>query len=266
MAQRTAASTERAAFAIADRTFTSRLIVGTGGFRSLDQMEGALRASGAEVVTVALRRVDPAARGSVVDVIERLGLFALPNTAGCYTARDAIRTAHLAREAFETDWVKLEVIGDDRTLFPDAVELVEAAEALVAEGFTVLPYTNDDPILARRLEDVGCSAVMPLGSPIGSGMGIRNPYNVGIIVERAEVPVILDAGIGTASDAALAMELGCDGVLLASSVSRAADPERMARAMRSAVEAGYEARRAGRIPRKLHAAASTPDAGLPELG
>ena len=253
-------------FELGGRTWTSRLIVGSGGFRSLEQMEAALVASGTQIVTVALRRVDPAARGSVLELIDRLDLFALPNTAGCYTARDAVRTARLAREAFETDWVKLEVIGDDRTLFPDAVELVDAAETLVADGFTVLPYTNDDPILARRLEDVGCAAVMPLGSPIGSGMGIRNPYNVGIIVERAGVPVILDAGIGTASDATLAMELGCDGVLLASSVSRAEDPERMARAMRAAVEGGLEARRAGRIPRRRHAEASTPEAGLPDLG
>jgi thiazole synthase len=253
------------AFELGGRTFRSRLIVGSGGFRSLDQLERAVAASGTEIVTVALRRVDPLAQGSVLDVIDRLGLFALPNTAGCYTARDAIRTARLAREAFETDWIKLEVIGDDRTLFPDAVELVEAAEVLVDEGFTVLPYTNDDPILARRLEQAGCAAVMPLGSPIGSGAGIRNPYNVRIIVEQARVPVILDAGIGTASDAALAMELGCDGVLLASSVSRAADPEGMAIAMRKAVEAGHAARRAGRIPRRLHAQASTPDEGLPEL-
>src|ERR671919_195282 len=165
------------------KTWTSRLIVGTGGFRSLDAMEGALHASGTEIVTVALRRVDPLAQGSVLDVIDRLGLFALPNTAGCYTARDAVRTARLAREAFETDWIKLEVIGDDRTLFPDAVELVDAAETLVEDGFTVLPYTNDDPILARRLEEVGCSAVMPLGSPIGSGSGIRNPYNIRLIVD-----------------------------------------------------------------------------------
>jgi thiazole synthase len=252
-------------FELGGRTWTSRLIVGTGGFRSLEQMEAALRASGTEIVTVALRRVDPGTRGSVLEVIERLGLFALPNTAGCYTARDAVRTARLAREAFETDWVKLEVIGDDRTLFPDAVELVSAAETLIDEGFTVLPYTNDDPILARRLEDAGCAAVMPLGSPIGSGMGIRNPYNIEIIAERARVPVVLDAGIGTASDAALGMELGCDAVLLASSVSRAEDPEAMARAMRAAVEAGYEARRAGRIPRRLHAQASTPQIGLPGL-
>jgi thiazole synthase len=252
-------------FELGGRRWGSRLIVGTGGFRSLEGMERSLEASGTQIVTVALRRVDPLAQGSVLEVIERLGLFALPNTAGCYTARDAVRTAKLAREAFETDWIKLEVIGDDHTLFPDAVELVDAAETLVDDGFTVLPYTNDDPILARRLEQAGCAAVMPLGSPIGSGMGIRNPYNVRIIVEQAEVPVILDAGIGTASDAALAMELGCAGVLLASSVSRAKDPVAMATAMRKAVEAGYEARRAGRIPRKLHAEASTADAGLPDL-
>jgi thiazole synthase len=250
---------------LGDRRWGSRLIVGTGGFRSLEQMEQGIAASGTEIVTVALRRIDPLAKGSVLEVVERLGLFALPNTAGCYTARDAVRTARLAREAFETDWIKLEVIGDDRTLLPDAVELVEAAETLVGEGFTVLPYTNDDPILSRRLEDSGCAAVMPLGSPIGSGAGIRNPYNVAIIVEQSSVPVILDAGIGTASDAALAMELGCDGVLLASSVSRAEDPVTMATAMRRAVEAGYAARRAGRIPRRRYAEASTPEEGLPEL-
>jgi thiazole synthase len=250
---------------LGDRRWGSRLIVGTGGFRSLEQMEQAIAASGTQIVTVALRRVDPLAKGSVLDVVDRLGLFALPNTAGCYTARDAVRTARLAREAFETDWIKLEVIGDDRTLLPDAVELVEAAETLVGEGFTVLPYTNDDPVLARHLEEAGCSAVMPLGSPIGSGAGIRNPYNVAIIVEHASVPVILDAGIGTASDAALAMELGCDGVLLASSVSRAEDPVTMATAMRAAVEAGYAARKAGRIPRRHYAEASTPEEGLPEL-
>jgi thiazole synthase len=243
---------------IAGRTWDSRLIVGTGGFRSLEVMEQALEASGTEIATVALRRVDPSAQGSVLDVVERLGLFLLPNTAGCYTARDAIRTAQIAREALETDWVKLEVIGDDRTLFPDAVELLRAAEQLVADGFVVLPYTNDDPILARRLEEIGCAAVMPLGSPIGSGAGIRNPYNLQILIEHAGVPVILDAGVGSASDAALAMELGCDGVLLASSVSRAKDPVRMAVAMRKAVEAGYEARQAGRIPRRLYAEASTP--------
>jgi thiazole synthase len=260
-----AAPAQAAGFELGGRTWGSRLIVGTGGFRSLSAMEEAIAASKTEIVTVALRRVDPLAQGSVLELIERLGLFALPNTAGCYTARDAVRTARLAREAFETDWVKLEVIGDDRTLFPDAVELVEAAETLVDEGFTVLPYTNDDPILARRLEQAGCAAVMPLGSPIGSGAGIRNPYNIRIIVEQTSVPVILDAGIGTASDAALAMELGCDGVLLASSVARAKDPAAMAVAMRRAVEAGYEARRAGRIPQRLHAQASTPEEGRAEL-
>jgi thiazole synthase len=247
------------------RAWSSRLIAGTGGFRSLEQMERALEASGAEIVTVALRRIDPDTKGSVLDVLDRLGLFALPNTAGCYTAHDAVRTARLAREAFETEWIKLEVIGDDRTLFPDAVELVEAAETLVGEGFTVLPYTNDDPILARRLEEAGCAAVMPLGSPIGSGAGIRNPYNIAIIVERATVPVVLDAGIGTASDAALAMELGCDAVMAASSIFGAEDPEAMALALRRGVEAGYAARCAGRIPRRAHAEASTPDLGLPDL-
>jgi len=247
------------------RQWTSRLIAGTGGFRSLEQMEEALAASGAEIVTVALRRIDPAAKGSVLDVLDNLGLFALPNTAGCFTARDAVRTAHLAREAFETEWIKLEVIGDDRTLYPDAVELLDAAETLVSEGFTVLPYTNDDPILARRLEEAGCAAVMPLGSPIGSGAGIRNPYNVAIVAEKAAVPVVLDAGIGTASDAALAMELGCDAVMAASSIFGAEDPSAMARALRGAVEAGHAARRAGRIPRRTHAEASTPEEGLPEL-
>src|SRR5687768_14116877 len=257
--------TATAGWTLGGREWRSRLIVGTGGFRSLAQMERAIAASGTEIVTVALRRVDRSAQGSVVELVDRLGLFALPNTAGCYTARDAVRTAQLAREAFETGWVKLEVIGDDRTLFPDAVELVAAAETLVADGFTVLPYTNDDPILARRLEQAGCAAVMPLGSPIGSGAGIRNPYNVRIIAERSGVPVILDAGIGTASDAALAMELGCDGVLLASSVSRAEDPAGMATAMRAAVEAGHAARLAGRIPKRLHAEASTPVEGTPDL-
>jgi thiazole synthase len=247
------------------RRWSSRLIAGTGGFRSLEQMEAALAAAGTEIVTVALRRIDPAAEGSVLDTIDRLGLFALPNTAGCFTARDAVRTAKLAREAFQTEWIKLEVIGDDRTLYPDAVELLDAAEQLVADGFTVLPYTNDDPILARRLEEAGCAAVMPLGSPIGSGAGIRNPYNVAIIAERATVPVVLDAGVGTASDAALAMELGCDAVMAASSIFGAEDPPAMAGALRAAVEAGHAARRAGRIPRRTHAEASTPYQGLPDL-
>jgi thiazole synthase len=250
---------------IAGREFRSRLLLGTGKFASNEEMATALEASGTEIVTVALRRVDPAAQGSLLDLINRLDLFCLPNTAGCYTARDAVRTAQLAREAFETDWVKLEVIGDDRTLLPDAPELLSAAETLVADGFTVLPDTNDDPIHATRLQQTGCAAVMPQGSPIGSGAGIRNPYNLRIIVEHASVPVICDAGIGTASDAALAMELGCDGVLLASAVSRAADPARMAEAMRKAVEAGFAARQAGRIPERLYAEASTPDEGLAEL-
>jgi thiazole synthase len=252
-------------FDLGGRRWSSRLIVGTGGFRSHEDLERALVASGTEIVTVALRRVDPGSEGTLLDVVERLGLFVLPNTAGCYTARDAVRTAKLARQAFGTDWIKLEVIGDDRTLLPDAIELVAAAEQLVDEGFTVLPYTSDDPVLARRLEAVGCAAVMPLGSPIGSGAGIRNPYNIRIIVESAGVPVILDAGIGTASEAAHAMELGCDGVLLASAVSRAADPELMAVAMRDAVAAGYAARHAGRIPERLHAKASSPTEGVPEL-
>jgi thiazole synthase len=250
---------------IAGREFQSRLILGTGGFRNLAVMAEAADESGAELATVAMRRVDPSARGSIFDVLSEAGIEVLPNTAGCFTARDAVATAKLAREALETDWVKLEVIGDDRTLLPDPAELLVAAEELVADGFTVLPYTNDDPVLARRLEDAGCAAVMPLGSPIGSGMGINNAYNLRLIVEAARVPVILDAGIGTASDAVLAMEAGCDGVLLASAISRAADPVAMARAMRKAVEAGYEARVAGRIPRRLYAQASSPEEGLAEL-
>jgi thiazole synthase len=253
------------ALEIAGRSFSSRLILGTGGFRSLDAIAGAIEASGAELATVALRRVDPGAGGSVLDVVREAGCEVLPNTAGCFTARDAVTTAHLAREALDTEWVKLEVIGDDRTLLPDPAELLDAAETLVDDGFTVLPYTNDDPVLAQRLEDAGCAAVMPLGSPIGSGMGIRNPYNLRLIVERAGVPVILDAGIGTASDAVQAMELGCDGILLASSISRAADPARMASAMRHAVEAGCLALEAGRIPRRLYAEASSPLEGVPEL-
>lgn len=258
-------ASETTSFSLGEREWRSRLIMGTGGFRSQEDLERALTAAGTEIVTVAMRRVDPDAAGSVLDVIDRLGLFVLPNTAGCYTANDAVRTAKLAREALQTDWVKLEVIGDDRTLMPDAVELVAAAEILVEDGFTVLPYTNDDPVLAGRLEKVGCAAVMPLGSPIGSGAGIRNPYNLRIIVEQSQVPVVLDAGIGTASDAALAMELGCDAVLLASAVSRAEDPAAMAAAMRQAVAAGYGARLAGRIPERLHAEASTADEGLAEL-
>jgi thiazole synthase len=251
---------------IAGRTLRSRLLLGTGGFPSLAIMAEAIAASGSELVTVALRRVDPASRGSLIDVLAEAGVELLPNTAGCYTARDAVLTARLAREAFQTDWIKLEVIGDEDTLLPDAPELLRAAEQLVDEGFVVLPYTTDDPVLARRLVDVGCAAVMPLGSPIGSGMGIRNPYNLTLIREAVEVPVVLDAGVGTASDAALAMELGCDAVMAASAISRAEDPVRMARAMRAAVEAGHLARGAGRIPRRTYATASTPEQGLPDFG
>jgi thiazole synthase len=250
---------------IADRTMDSRLILGTGGFPSLQSLAQAIAASATELVTVALRRVDPHARGSLIDVIAEAGVGVLPNTAGCRTARDALLTARLAREAFATDWIKLEVIGDEDTLLPDAPELLTAAEQLVDEGFVVLPYTTDDPVLARRLADVGCACVMPLGSPIGSGMGIRNPYNIALIREAVEIPVVLDAGVGTASDAALAMELGCDAVMAASAIARAQDPVRMARAMRDAVRAGRLARLAGRIPRRLYASASTPDHGLPDF-
>jgi thiazole synthase len=250
---------------IAGETFSSRLIMGTGGVPSLETLERALRASGAEITTVALRRVSPQATGSIIDVLERTGSRLLPNTAGCFTAVDAVATARLAREAFDTNWIKLEVIGDDRTLLPDPVGLIEAAETLVDEDFVVLAYTNDDPILARRLADLGVAAVMPLGSPIGSGMGIRNPYNISLIVDRTDAPVILDAGIGAASDAAIAMELGCDGVLLASAVTRARRPEAMAEAMRHAVEAGRLSRLGGRIPRRFYAEASTTVEGVPDL-
>jgi len=250
---------------IADEKFSSRLLLGTGGVPSLEVLERAIVASGTQLVTVALRRVEASTTGSLLEVLERCGVRLLPNTAGCRTAREAVLTAHLAREAFDTHWVKLEVIGDEDTLLPDPVELLDAADTLVTEGFTVLPYTNDDPIVARRLADLGCAAVMPLGSPIGSGLGIRNPHNIALIRESVTVPVVLDAGIGTASDAALAMELGCDAVLLATSVTRARDPERMATAMRYAVEAGFQASRAGRIPRRWYAEASTPMHGLPDL-
>ena len=250
---------------IADTPFGSRLLLGTGGFRSLESLAAAIEASGTEMVTVALRRIAPGAQGSIADVLAAAGVKLLPNTAGCYTARDAVLTAKLAREAFETDWVKLEVVGDDRTLLPDAPALLEAAEELVDEGFTVLPYTSDDPILARRLEDVGCAAVMPLGSPIGSGQGILNPYNLRLIKERAGVPVVLDAGIGTATDATLAMEIGCDAVLCATAISRAEDPVTMARSIRLAVEAGRLSRHAGRIPKRLYAEASTPEEGTPDF-
>lgn len=251
--------------AIAGRRLRSRLLLGTGGFTSLELLSDAIQASGCEIVTVALRRVDPGARGSLIDVLTDAHVELLPNTAGCHTARDAVLTARLAREAFHTDWIKLEVIGDEDTLLPDAPELLRAAEELIDEGFVVLPYTTDDPVLARRLADIGCAAVMPLGSPIGSGMGIRNPYNIALIREAVDVPVVLDAGVGTASDAALAMELGCDAVMAASAIARAQDPVRMAAAMRAAVEAGRLARAAGRIPRRLYATASTPSEGLAEF-
>jgi thiazole synthase len=245
---------------IAGEAFSSRLIMGTGGAPSLDVLGRALAASGTELTTVAMRRVDPAAVGSVLDLLKDRGIRVLPNTAGCFTAVEAIRVARLAREALGTAWVKLEVIADERTLLPDPLELLTAAEQLVADGFTVLPYTNDDPVLARRLEQAGCAAVMPLGSPIGSGLGIRNQHNIELIIDSAGVPVILDAGIGTASDAAIAMELGCAGVLLATSVTRARSPEIMAEAMRLAVSAGRLAHLAGRVPKRKFALASSPPA------
>src|SRR6478736_9230987 len=227
------------AFLLGGTAYSSRLIMGTGGAPSLDVLERSLIASGTELTTVAMRRLDPTVQGSVLSVLERLSIQVLPNTAGCFTAGEAVLTARLAREALGTDWVKLEVVADDRTLLPDPVELLAAAEVLVDDGFTVLPYTNDDPVLARRLEAIGCAAVMPLGSPIGTGLGLTNPHNIEMIVEQAAVPVILDAGIGTASDAALAMELGCDAVLLASAVTRAADPAVMAAAMAAGAKGAY---------------------------
>ncbi|MEV8417821.1 thiazole synthase [Streptomyces niveus] len=246
---------------IGDSVLDSRLIMGTGGAPSLDVLERSLIASGTELTTVAMRRLDPTVQGSVLSVLDRLGIRVLPNTAGCFTAGEAVLTARLAREALGTDWIKLEVVADERTLLPDPIELLDAAETLVDDGFTVLPYANDDPVLARKLEDVGCAAIMPLGSPIGSGLGIRNPHNFQLITDHARVPVILDAGAGTASDAALAMELGCAAVMLASAVTRAQEPVLMAEAMRHAVEAGRLAHRAGRIPRRHFADASSPTEG-----
>lgn len=250
---------------IAGHEFGSRLIMGTGGAPNHTILEAALRASGTELTTVAMRRVGGDSEGSLLGLLERCRIRALPNTAGCSSAAEAVLTAQLAREALETNWVKLEVIGDDRTLLPDVAQLLDAAEQLVDRGFVVLPYTSDDPIVARNLEAIGCAAVMPLGSPIGSGAGIRNPYNLRLIREMVTVPLILDAGVGTASDAALGMELGCDAVLLASAVTRAEDPVAMAGAMRLAVEAGWLARRAGRIPRRLYAEASSDPEGLADL-
>jgi len=247
---------------IADREFSSRLIVGTGGAPSLTGLGEILAESGTELTTVALRRVDPAAPGSVLDVLAERGIAVLPNTAGCRTAAEAVLTAKLAREALDTNWVKVEVVADERTLLPDGAELLDACEQLVDAGFVVLPYTNDDPVLARRLEAVGCAAVMPGGSPIGSGLGLSNPHNISLIVAQAQVPVILDAGIGCATDVVQAMELGCDAVLVASAVTRAADPVRMARAMRLAVQAGWESAHAGRISKRYWAEASSPYQGL----
>ena len=250
---------------LAGRDLTSRLIVGTGGAPSLDVLGKVLAVSGTQLTTVAMRRVSVSGEGSLIGTVRQAGVALIPNTAGCHTAAEALLTARLAREALDTDLVKLEVVADDITLLPDPVELLEAAQLLVADGFTVLPYTNDDPVLALRLEEAGCAAVMPLGAPIGSGLGIRNPHNIAMIVERAGVPVILDAGIGTASDAALAMELGCAAVLVASAITRAADPERMAVAMALAVEAGRAAYEAGRIPRRWHAVASSPPGAVPPV-
>ncbi|MGD8608397.1 MAG: thiazole synthase, partial [Myxococcales bacterium] len=244
--------------------FHSRLFTGTGKYPDLETARNALKASGCDVVTVAVRRVDlkAAGSGSIMSVLREGDYTILPNTAGCYTADDAVRTACLAREILDTPLIKLEVIGDEKTLFPDVPATLEAAKALVADGFTVLPYFNDDPVTARRLEELGCAAVMPLAAPIGSGLGVRNPFNIEIIVQHANVPVIVDAGVGTASDAALAMELGIDGVLMNTAIAGAKDPVRMARAMKAAVEAGRDAFLAGRIPRRLYATASSPIEGV----
>jgi thiazole synthase len=250
------------ALVIADKTLQSRLIVGTGKYTSFPLMAEALAASGAGMVTVAVRRVNISdrSRESLLDYVDPKKYFLLPNTAGCYTAADAVRTARLGREAGLSNWVKLEVIGDERTLFPDNEALLEATKTLVAEGFVVLPYTNDDPVVCRKLEDAGAAAVMPLGAPIGSGLGIQNLNNFRIIREFARVPVIVDAGVGTASDAAIAMEIGADGVLMNTAIAGAADPVAMAQAMNLAVRAGRLAYRAGRIARKMYASASSPPA------
>src|SRR5512133_1827350 len=258
--------TQRDTLIIAGREFNSRLMVGTGKYASFQQMVQALEVSGAEIITVAVRRVNISDRSkeSLLDYLDLKKYTLLPNTAGCYTADDAVRTCRLAREAGLSDFVKLEVLGDEQTLFPDNEELLKAAAVLVKEGFTVLPYTSDDPIVCRRLEDLGCAAVMPLGAPIGSGLGIRNPYNLRIILDTVKIPVIVDAGVGTASDAAIAMELGCDGVLMNTGIAGAKDPIAMAEAMNLAVRAGRLAYLAGRIPRKLYATASSPLDGLLE--
>jgi len=251
---------------IAGREFTSRLMVGTGKYASMEEMVRAIEASGAEIITVAVRRVNITDRSkeSLLDHIDLKKYTLLPNTAGCYTADDAIRTCRLAREAGLSDLVKLEVLGDEKTLFPDNEELLKAAKILVMEGFTVLPYTSDDPIVCKKLEEIGCAAVMPLGAPIGSGLGIRNPFNIRIILDTVRVPVIVDAGVGTASDAAIAMEIGCDGVLMNTGIAGAKDPIAMAEAMNLAVRAGRLAHLAGRIPKKLYASASSPVEGMIE--
>ena len=251
-------------FKIADRTFQSRLIVGTGKYPSHAIMKQCHEASGTELVTVAVRRLDLSAKGeaALLHWIDRSKITLLPNTAGCYTAEEAIRTCYLAEELGLTKWVKLEVLGDSKTLFPDVEETIAAARTLVQRGFTVLPYTSDDPVAAKKLEDLGCAAVMPLAAPIGSGLGIRNPHNIQLILEAAKVPIIVDAGVGTASDAAIAMELGCDGVLMNTAIAGAKEPVRMAAAMKKAIEAGREAFLAGRIPRKAYGSASSPIEGL----
>ena len=251
---------------IANTTISSRLLMGTGGIASLDLLDRAINAGRPGMVTVAMRRIKPDQAGSIVEVIARHEVPVLPNTAGCFTAAEALLTAKLGREALGTNWVKLEVIGDEHSLLPDPIELLAAAEQLVGEDFVVLAYTNDDPILARRLEDVGCAAVMPLGAPIGTGLGITNRHNVAMIAASAGVPVVLDAGIGTPSDAAIALELGCDAVLVASAITRAKDPVAMARAFALATEAGYLANRAGPIPRRLHAESASPLEGRLRFG
>ncbi len=258
---------ERKPFVIAEKRYSSRLMVGTGKYSNFEIMRQAHEASGAQMVTVAVRRIslDASSRESLLYYIDRTQIDLLPNTAGCYTAKEAITTSELAREALNTPWIKLEVIGDEKTLFPDNVALLEAAKFLVQEGFVVLPYTNDDPVVCKKLEEIGCAAVMPLGAPIGSGLGIRNPHNIRLILEAVSVPVIVDAGVGTASDAAVAMELGCDGVLMNTGIAGAQDPVKMALAMRSAVEAGRIAYEAGRIAKKAYATASSPLEGKVEL-
>lgn len=252
-------------FRVGSLSSSSRLILGTGGFRTFEVLGSTIAASGSTIATVALRRVEPTAHGSLYELLENHDMALLPNTAGCYSADEAVVVAELAREAFDTNAIKLEVIGDDATLLPDTVETLRAAATLVERGFEVWAYTSDDLIVAQRLEQLGCVAVMPLGSPIGSGLGIRNPHAIATICDRLSAPVLLDAGLGTASDVALAMELGCDGVLAASAINRALDPVLMASAFRDAVAAGYAARRAGRIPPRLTAEASSPSLGRPDL-